>query len=217
MLLSENIVNENFAWYGTFNYHISPPCCLLQGKDDFERQQKELLDKENIIKQSQIQLGQEQVRHSRFVMLYQQSKCLCVRVTHSSWPFESFRCRDKHCVVPFYWFDVASHYLIRKIYSKTETNPNAINLHRSISSRSWSRKWSSPWRTISHSGSHINPRPRTPLHPPPPWPPRLTYVPGTASCSPSTPSSAGNTSPLSSALWTPSSTALAPASRLASS
>nr|XP_046274435.1 enhancer of filamentation 1 isoform X2 [Scatophagus argus] len=33
----------------------------LQGKDDFERQQKELLDKENIIKQSQIQLGQEQI------------------------------------------------------------------------------------------------------------------------------------------------------------
>lgn len=32
-----------------------------QGKDDFERQQKELLDKENIIKQSQNQLGQEQV------------------------------------------------------------------------------------------------------------------------------------------------------------
>ncbi|XP_068189311.1 enhancer of filamentation 1 [Antennarius striatus] len=33
----------------------------LQGKDDFERQQKELLDKENIIKQSQIQLGQDQI------------------------------------------------------------------------------------------------------------------------------------------------------------
>ncbi|CAG13850.1 unnamed protein product, partial [Tetraodon nigroviridis] len=33
----------------------------LQGKDDFERQQKELLDKENIMKQSQSQLGQEQV------------------------------------------------------------------------------------------------------------------------------------------------------------
>lgn len=34
-----------------------------QGKEDFERQQKELLDKENIIKQSsQVQLGQEQVR-----------------------------------------------------------------------------------------------------------------------------------------------------------
>lgn len=49
---------------------LLPPCRLLQGKDDFERQQKELLDKENIIKQSQIQLGQEQVRHSRFVMLY---------------------------------------------------------------------------------------------------------------------------------------------------
>lgn len=37
-------------------------CLPLQGKDDFERQQKELLDKENIIKQSQVQLGQEQVR-----------------------------------------------------------------------------------------------------------------------------------------------------------
>lgn len=33
-----------------------------QGKEDFERQQKELLEKENIIKQSQVQLGQEQVR-----------------------------------------------------------------------------------------------------------------------------------------------------------
>ncbi|XP_041665072.1 enhancer of filamentation 1 [Cheilinus undulatus] len=33
----------------------------LQGKDDFERQQKELLEKENIIKQSQVQLGQEQI------------------------------------------------------------------------------------------------------------------------------------------------------------
>uniref|UniRef100_A0A3Q3WJS5 Breast cancer anti-estrogen resistance protein 1 n=1 Tax=Mola mola TaxID=94237 RepID=A0A3Q3WJS5_MOLML len=33
----------------------------LQGKDDFERQQKELLDKENIVKQSQIQLGQDQI------------------------------------------------------------------------------------------------------------------------------------------------------------
>lgn len=37
---------------------VFPP----QGKDDFERQQKELLEKENIIKQSQVQLGQEQVR-----------------------------------------------------------------------------------------------------------------------------------------------------------
>ncbi|XP_069547724.1 enhancer of filamentation 1 [Brachyistius frenatus] len=33
----------------------------LQGKEDFERQQKQLLDKENIIKQSQNQLGQEQI------------------------------------------------------------------------------------------------------------------------------------------------------------
>ncbi|TDH03892.1 hypothetical protein EPR50_G00146580 [Perca flavescens] len=33
----------------------------LQGKEDFERQQKELLDKEDIIKQSQVQLGQEQI------------------------------------------------------------------------------------------------------------------------------------------------------------
>ncbi|CAL8294883.1 unnamed protein product [Boreogadus saida] len=33
----------------------------LQGKEDFERQQKELLDKENIIKQSKVQLGQEQI------------------------------------------------------------------------------------------------------------------------------------------------------------
>ncbi|KAM6959503.1 enhancer of filamentation 1 [Aplochiton taeniatus] len=34
----------------------------LQGKEDFERQQRELLDKENIIKQSKVQLGQEQIK-----------------------------------------------------------------------------------------------------------------------------------------------------------
>ncbi|XP_072532609.1 enhancer of filamentation 1 isoform X2 [Salminus brasiliensis] len=33
----------------------------LQGKDEFERQQKELLEKENIMKQSKVQLGQEQL------------------------------------------------------------------------------------------------------------------------------------------------------------
>ncbi|KAJ8334881.1 hypothetical protein SKAU_G00405200 [Synaphobranchus kaupii] len=33
----------------------------LQGKDEFERQQKELLDKENIIKQNKVQLEQEQL------------------------------------------------------------------------------------------------------------------------------------------------------------
>uniref|UniRef100_A0A1A7XJK9 Breast cancer anti-estrogen resistance protein 1 n=1 Tax=Iconisemion striatum TaxID=60296 RepID=A0A1A7XJK9_9TELE len=33
----------------------------LQGKEDFERQQKELLEKENIIKQNPVQLGQEQI------------------------------------------------------------------------------------------------------------------------------------------------------------
>uniref|UniRef100_A0A1A8MN80 Breast cancer anti-estrogen resistance protein 1 n=1 Tax=Nothobranchius pienaari TaxID=704102 RepID=A0A1A8MN80_9TELE len=33
----------------------------LQGKEDFERQQKELLEKENIIKQNPAQLGQEQI------------------------------------------------------------------------------------------------------------------------------------------------------------
>ncbi|KAL7829878.1 hypothetical protein AOLI_G00307630 [Acnodon oligacanthus] len=33
----------------------------LQGKEEFERQQKELLDKENIMKQSKVQLGQEQL------------------------------------------------------------------------------------------------------------------------------------------------------------
>ncbi|XP_054911135.1 enhancer of filamentation 1 [Poeciliopsis prolifica] len=33
----------------------------LQGKEDFERQQKELLEKENIIKQTSVQLGQEQI------------------------------------------------------------------------------------------------------------------------------------------------------------
>lgn len=40
----------------SFLFHLN-----LQGKEDFERQQKELLDKENIIKQNQVQLGQEQV------------------------------------------------------------------------------------------------------------------------------------------------------------
>ncbi|XP_066530664.1 enhancer of filamentation 1 isoform X2 [Hoplias malabaricus] len=33
----------------------------LQGKEEFERQQKELLEKENIMKQSKVQLGQEQL------------------------------------------------------------------------------------------------------------------------------------------------------------
>ncbi|MEQ2227206.1 hypothetical protein ILYODFUR_035404, partial [Ilyodon furcidens] len=42
----------------------------LQGKEDFERQQKELLEKENIIKQSQIQLGQEQI--NQFMKLEQE-------------------------------------------------------------------------------------------------------------------------------------------------
>lgn len=37
----------------------------LKGKEDFERQQKELLEKENIIKQTAVQLGQEQVRPRR--------------------------------------------------------------------------------------------------------------------------------------------------------
>ncbi|KAM9738481.1 LOW QUALITY PROTEIN: enhancer of filamentation 1 [Menidia menidia] len=37
----------------------------LQGKEDFERQQKELLEKENIIKQNQVQLGQEQINQFR--------------------------------------------------------------------------------------------------------------------------------------------------------
>lgn len=46
----------------SLNASSSPTCLPPQGKDDFERQQKELLDKENIIKQSQVQLGQEQVR-----------------------------------------------------------------------------------------------------------------------------------------------------------
>ncbi len=34
---------------------------FLQGKDEFERQQKKLLEKENITKQSKVQLEQEQV------------------------------------------------------------------------------------------------------------------------------------------------------------
>lgn len=45
-----------------FKCVFSPVSLCSQGKEDFERQQKELLDKENIIKQSQVQLGQEQVR-----------------------------------------------------------------------------------------------------------------------------------------------------------
>lgn len=67
-------------------------CLSLQGKDDFERQQKELLDKENIMKQSQSQLGQEQVSAR----------------THAR-----TQCGAKH---------------------------NAVPVHRSASSGSWSRK-----------------------------------------------------------------------------
>ncbi|XP_036001614.1 enhancer of filamentation 1 isoform X1 [Fundulus heteroclitus] len=37
----------------------------LQGKEDFERQQKELLEKENIIKQSSVQLGPDQIKQFR--------------------------------------------------------------------------------------------------------------------------------------------------------
>lgn len=44
-------------------------CCIikhdtfyfLKGKEEFERQQKELLEKENIMNQSKVKLGQEQV------------------------------------------------------------------------------------------------------------------------------------------------------------
>lgn len=34
---------------------------ISKGKEEFERQQKELLEKENIMKQNKVQLGQEQV------------------------------------------------------------------------------------------------------------------------------------------------------------
>uniref|UniRef100_A0AAQ4PI78 Neural precursor cell expressed, developmentally down-regulated 9 n=1 Tax=Gasterosteus aculeatus aculeatus TaxID=481459 RepID=A0AAQ4PI78_GASAC len=52
MNISEKCVK---SWMEDYDY------VHLQGKEDFERQQKELLDKENIIKQSQVQLGQEQI------------------------------------------------------------------------------------------------------------------------------------------------------------
>lgn len=62
-----------------------------QGKDDFERQQKELLDKENIIKQSQNQLGQEQVSTGEDTALWftiNTQRCLYIHAmppgTHSS-------------------------------------------------------------------------------------------------------------------------------------
>ncbi|XP_074468696.1 enhancer of filamentation 1 isoform X2 [Sebastes fasciatus] len=53
----ENMNSEKCvkSWMEDYDY------VHLQGKEDFERQQKELLDKENIIKQSQVQLGQEQI------------------------------------------------------------------------------------------------------------------------------------------------------------
>lgn len=53
-----------------FEYLFSPLHLPEQGKEDFERQQKELLEKENIIKQSQVQLGQEQVRLCCFFVLF---------------------------------------------------------------------------------------------------------------------------------------------------
>lgn len=37
------------------------PFIFLKGKEEFERQQKELLEKENIMNQSKVKLGQEQV------------------------------------------------------------------------------------------------------------------------------------------------------------
>lgn len=92
-----------------------------------------------------------------------------------------------------------------------EINLNPGTLHRSISSRSWSRKWANPWRTTSPSGYHTNiqtlPLPR----PPPP-----TCVPVTASCWASTPSSASSTLSRSSAPWMPSLVASAPGSLPAS-
>lgn len=78
---------------------FSPTCLPPQGKDDFERQQKELLDKENIIKQSQVQLGQEQVRLSLsfsqdilalvrdlylYVILYYQSYSIFIYSHHTT-------------------------------------------------------------------------------------------------------------------------------------
>lgn len=70
-----------------------------QGKDDFERQQKELLDKENIMKQSQNQLGQDQVSTGEDAALWftiYSQRCLYIHAippgTHSSWPFGSQRC-----------------------------------------------------------------------------------------------------------------------------
>lgn len=71
-----------------------------QGKEDFERQQKELLDKENIIKQSQVQLGQEQVRlftiaHTEllaWVLLY--NSALLVINIYTMIQFHQSQCTD---------------------------------------------------------------------------------------------------------------------------
>ncbi|XP_026088018.1 enhancer of filamentation 1-like [Carassius auratus] len=51
-MISEKCVK---SWMEDYDY------VHLQGKDEFERQQKELLEKENITKQSKVQLGQEQL------------------------------------------------------------------------------------------------------------------------------------------------------------
>ncbi|TRY85934.1 hypothetical protein DNTS_032700 [Danionella cerebrum] len=52
-----NMNNEKCvkSWMDDYDY------VHLQGKDEFERQQKRLLEKENITKQSKVQLGQEQL------------------------------------------------------------------------------------------------------------------------------------------------------------
>ncbi|KAJ0003622.1 hypothetical protein NQD34_008720 [Periophthalmus magnuspinnatus] len=83
----------------------------LQGKEDFERQQKALLDKENIIKQNQEQLGQEQQRF-----------CLTPNVTPkktdssssaspaAAGPSPQLCSRDKQLLV-FYWDQCEQHLL----------------------------------------------------------------------------------------------------------
>lgn len=61
LLLKREIFTEHLTFSASASINFVCP----QGKEDFERQQKELLEKENIIKQSQVQLGQEQVRKSQ--------------------------------------------------------------------------------------------------------------------------------------------------------
>uniref|UniRef100_A0A3B3ZRQ4 Breast cancer anti-estrogen resistance protein 1 n=1 Tax=Periophthalmus magnuspinnatus TaxID=409849 RepID=A0A3B3ZRQ4_9GOBI len=108
----------------------------LQGKEDFERQQKALLDKENIIKQNQEQLGQEQINQFKRLeqevskpvendisqWISQQRFCLTPNVTPkktdssssaspaAAGPSPQLCSRDKQLLV-FYWDQCEQHLL----------------------------------------------------------------------------------------------------------